>query len=45
MQEIERNGLDTLTAHPCGDLASFRPQDLAAALNRHRPLHVTHGSQ
>jgi len=45
MQEIERNGLDTLTDHPCGDLASFRPQDLAAALNRHRPLHVTHGSQ
>ena len=44
MREIERYGLDALTDHPRGDLASFRPQELAAALNRHRPLRVIHGS-
>ena len=37
MEELETRGLDALQAHPTGDLAAFRPLDLAAALHRIRP--------
>lgn len=38
MADIARGGLDTLTSFPQGDLASFRQQELAAAINRLRTL-------
>lgn len=37
MEELETRGLDALEAYPTGDLAAFRPLDLAAALHRIRP--------
>jgi predicted ABC-class ATPase len=37
-QEIEANGLDTLSPYPGNDFAAFRPHELAAALNRLRSL-------
>ena len=39
-QDISHHGLDIITNYPQGDLAQFRPQDLAAALNRLRSLSV-----
>ncbi|MGJ3245945.1 MAG: ABC-ATPase domain-containing protein [Elainellaceae cyanobacterium] len=38
--DIEADGLDVLTRYPEGDLAIFRPFELAAALNRLRSLEV-----
>ena len=40
-QDIEQYGLDIITNYPQGDLAQFRPQELAAAINRLRSLEVT----
>ena len=39
-RDIGEYGLDILTDYPQGDLAWFRPQDLAAAINRLRSLSV-----
>lgn len=39
-KEIAASSLDTITSHPQGDLAFFRPLELAAALNRLRSLQV-----
>lgn len=38
--ETERRGLDVLAPHPTGNLAIFRPHELAAAINRLRTLRV-----
>ena len=42
LQQVERDisqqGLDIITDYPRGDLAQFRPQELAAAINRLRSL-------
>ncbi|MFW5990729.1 MAG: ABC-ATPase domain-containing protein [Candidatus Nanoarchaeia archaeon] len=38
MQDINNNSLDILTSQPKGNLAEFRKQELAAALNRSRSL-------
>lgn len=38
--ELASGGLDLLTPYPTGDLAGFRPLELAAAINRMRPLQV-----
>ena len=40
MQVIEEGGLDELDDRRVGDLAQFRPMELAAALNRLRTLEV-----
>ena len=40
MQTIEKEGLDELDDRRVGDLAEFRPMELAAALNRLRSLEV-----
>ena len=40
MQMIEKEGLDELDDRRVGDLAQFRPMELAAALNRLRTLEV-----
>ncbi len=40
MVDIETQGLNILTPYPQGDLALFRPLELAAALNRLRTLQV-----
>jgi len=40
MVDIDTQGLDILTPYPQGDLALFRPLELAAALNRLRTLQV-----
>ena len=40
-QVIEEKGLDTLDDRRVGDLAQFRPMELAAALNRLRTLEVS----
>ena len=40
MQVIEKEGLDALDDRSVGDLAQFRPMELAAALNRLRTLEV-----
>jgi hypothetical protein len=40
MQAIEQEGLDALDTRRVGDLAEFRPMELAAALNRLRSLKV-----
>jgi len=40
MADIHSQGLDILTSYPQGDLAMFRPLELAAALNRLRTLQV-----
>jgi predicted ABC-class ATPase len=40
-QVIEENGLDALDDRRVGDLAQFRPMELAAALNRLRTLEVS----
>ena len=40
-QDISTSGLDVLTKFPQGDLAQFRPLELAAALNRLRSLIIT----
>lgn len=37
---IEKEGLDVLSSVPVGHYASFRPLELAAAVNRLRSLHV-----
>ena len=37
---IDSQGLDFLGSHPAGNLAAFRPFELAAALNRLRTLQV-----
>ena len=39
-QNIKRSGLDIITDYPQGDLAQFRPHELAAALNRLRSLEI-----
>ncbi len=39
-QVIEKGGLDELDDRRVGDLAHFRPMELAAALNRLRTLEV-----
>ena len=39
--DIENRGLDVLHSGPIGDLAQFRPLDLAAAINRLRTLRVS----
>ncbi len=41
MQDIEIKGLDVLSPHVTGDIAWFRPLELAAAINRMRTLKVT----
>jgi hypothetical protein len=38
---IARDGLTVLDPHPPGDLAEFRVQELAAALNRLRSLRIS----
>ncbi len=38
--KIARHGLDVLSPYPVGDLAAFRPIELASALNRLRTLEV-----
>jgi predicted ABC-class ATPase len=40
MADLDRQGLDVLDQRPVGDLARFRPYELAAALNRLRTLQV-----
>ena len=44
LKEVERDisqyGLDIITDYPRGDLAQFRPQELAAAINRLRSLEI-----
>ncbi|RME67480.1 MAG: ATPase [Nitrospirae bacterium] len=40
MEDLKNNGLDILSPHVRGDLAIFRPFELAATLNRYRPLKV-----
>ena len=40
MEEIGKHGLDVLSPRPVGDYARFRPQELAAAMNRLRTLSV-----
>ena len=41
-EAIKESGLDALTSRPHpGNLAYFRPQELAAAINRLRTLRVT----
>ena len=40
MEDIQQSGLDVITNFPQGDLAWFRPWELAAALNRLRSLQV-----
>ena len=40
MQEITQNGLDALDPRQTGDYVTFRPYELAAALNRLRTLQV-----
>ena len=40
-QTIEAGGLDVLDDRLVGDLAQFRPMELAAALNRLRTLEVS----
>ncbi len=40
-QDISKSGLDIVTDYPQGDLVQFRPQELAAVLNRLRSLRVT----
>ena len=42
-QDISESGLDIITSFPQGDLAWFRPLELAAALNRLRSLQVNCG--
>ncbi|MEM8830202.1 MAG: ABC-ATPase domain-containing protein [Cyanobacteria bacterium P01_G01_bin.19] len=39
-QDIAEHGLDIITTYPQGNLAQFRPQELAAAFNRLRSLTV-----
>ncbi|MGD1921275.1 MAG: ABC-ATPase domain-containing protein [Pleurocapsa sp.] len=39
-QDIDQHGLDIITEYPIGDLAQFRPQELAATINRLRSLVV-----
>ena len=39
-QDIAQNGLDIITDYPRGDLAQFRPQELAAAIDRLRSLSI-----
>ena len=41
MRMIDENGLDELDDRRVGDLAEFRPTELAAALNRLRTLEVS----
>jgi predicted ABC-class ATPase len=41
MADLQSNNLDILTAFPQGDLAMFRPDELAAVLNRMRSLSTT----
>ncbi|MFW6061888.1 MAG: P-loop domain-containing protein, partial [Planctomycetota bacterium] len=38
VSDVRERGLDGLTRHPAGDLAQFRPLELAAAINRLRTL-------
>lgn len=38
--DMQRDGLDIFTSQPMGNLAEFRPNELAAALNRLRSLDV-----
>lgn len=40
MEEVGKHGLDVLSSRPVGDYARFRPQELAAAMNRLRTLSV-----
>lgn len=40
MAELDRSGLDTLGPYLTGDLARFRPLELAAAINRMRTLEM-----
>lgn len=40
MADLQQGGLDSLTPYPQGDLAAFRPLELAAAINRLRSLQV-----
>ena len=39
-RDIAESGLDIMTDYPQGDLAQFRPQELAAAINRLRSLKI-----
>ena len=39
-QDIAQYGLDIISDYPRGDLAQFRPQELAAAINRLRSLSI-----
>ncbi len=39
-RDIAESGLDIITEYPQGNLAQFRPQELAAAINRLRSLSV-----
>ena len=39
-RDIREQGLDIITDYPRGDLAQFRPQELAAAINRLRSLAI-----
>ncbi|NPA49371.1 MAG: ABC-ATPase domain-containing protein [Thermodesulfobacteria bacterium] len=41
-EEVEREGLHRLSPLPRGDLAAFRPFELAGALNRLRSLKIRH---
>jgi len=41
-QDIAKSGLDIITDYPQGNLAQFRPQELAAAINRLRSLAIKH---
>lgn len=40
-QDIDQYGLDIINDYPRGDLAQFRPQELAAAINRLRTLLIS----
>jgi uncharacterized protein (DUF2132 family) len=41
MRELQTHSLDLISPFPQGNLAEFRPYELAAAINRWRRLQVT----
>jgi predicted ABC-class ATPase len=45
MADLQSSSPDILTAFPQGDLATFRPDELAAVLNRMRSLSVVEGDR
>jgi hypothetical protein len=45
MADLQSSSPDILTAFPQGDLAMFRPEELAAVLNRMRSLSVEKGDR